>query len=300
MSKSESVIKFLKELYKIWITERPSTLAAALAYYSLFSFAPVIFIAFTIASFFIDVQALVGEIIKRVENTLGAEAAQFIQETVLSISQTATGGSTLTTLIGYIALIFAASMLFFQLQYALNTIWKVPVAEKKGTLALIKSRFMAFLMVIGLGFLMIVATVANIIVSFLQTYIDLGSPVSFITIIAFIGLMTISIALVYKYLPDVDIAWGDVGVGSIVTAVLMALGGWLLGFYFTYSNITSAVAVAGAVAVLLIAFYIFAQLFLFGAVFTRVYASMFGSKIVPERVDESPADESTDITPPAG
>ena len=298
MSKSESVVKFLKELYNIWITERPSTLAAALAYYSLFSFAPVIFIAFTIASFIIDVQALVGEIIKRVENTLGAEAAQFIQETVLSISQTATGGSTLTTLIGYLALIFAASMLFFQLQYALNTIWKVPVAKKQGTLALIKSRFMAFLMVIGLGFLMIVATVASIIISFLQTYIDLGSPVSFITIIAFIGLMTISIALVYKYLPDVDIAWGDVGVGSIVTVVLMAVGGWLLGLYFTHSNITSAVAVAGAVAVLLIAFYIFAQLFLFGAVFTRVYASMFGSKIVPEGGDESPTDESPVDKPP--
>ena len=298
MSKSESVVKFLKELYNIWITERPSTLAAALAYYSLFSFAPVIFIAFSIASFFIDVQALVGEIIKRVENTLGAEAAQYIQETVLSISQTATGGSTLTTLIGYVALIFAASMLFFQLQYALNMIWKVPVAEKQGTLALIKGRFMAFLMVIGLGFLMIVAAVGNIIVSFLQTYIDLGSPVSFITIIAFIGLMTISIALVYKYLPDADIAWGDVGVGSIVTAVLIALGGWLLGIYFTYSNSTSALAVAGAVAVLLIAFYIFAQIFLFGAVFTRVYASMFGSKIVPEGRDESPADESTVDKPP--
>jgi membrane protein len=191
-------------------------------------------------------------------------------------------------------------MLFFQLQYALNRIWKVPVAEKQETLALIKSRLMAFLMVIGLGFLMIVATVANIIVSFLQTYIDLGSPVSFITIISFLGLMTISIALVFKYLPDVDIAWGDVGVGSIVTAVLMALGGWLLGIYFTYSNITSALAVAGAVAVLLIAFYIFAQIFLFGAVFTRVYASMFGSKIVPKGGDESPADESPDVTPPAG
>jgi membrane protein len=159
---------------------------------------------------------------------------------------------------------------------------------------------MAFLIVIGIGLLMIIATVTNIIVSFLQTYIDLGSPVSFITIIAFIGLMTISIALIYKYLPDVDIAWGDVGVGSIVTAVLMALGGWLLGIYFTYSNITSAVAVAGAVAVLLIAFYIFAQIFLFGAVFTRVYASMFGSKIVPEGGDESPTDESPDVTPPAG
>ena len=180
-------------------------------------------------------------------------------------------------------------MLFFQLQYALNTIWKIPVAKKQGTLALIKSHFMAFLMVIGLGFLMIVATVASIIISFLQTYIDLDSPVSFITIIAFIGLMTISIALVYKYLPDVDIAWGDVGVG-----------GWLLGIYFTHSNITSAVAVAGAVAVLLIAFYIFAQIFLFGVVFTRVYASMFGSKIVPEGGDESPADESPVNKPPAG
>ncbi|MGB6423014.1 MAG: YihY/virulence factor BrkB family protein [Anaerolineales bacterium] len=300
MSKSESVIKFLKELYHIWVTERPSTLAAALAYYSLFSFAPVIFIALTIASLFIDVQALVGEIINRVESTLGAETAQYIQETVFSISQTTTGGSTLTTLIGYIALIFAASMLFFQLQYALNTIWEVPPAKKQATLALIKSRLMSFLMVIGLGFLMIVATVASIIVSFLQTYIDLGSPVSFITLIAVFGLMTISIALVYKYLPDVDINWGDVGVGSIVTAVLLAMGGWLLGIYFTYSNIASAVAVAGAVAVLLIAFYIFAQIFLFGAVFTRVYASMFGSKIVPEGGDDSPADESPVDKPPAG
>mgnify|MGYP001137684779 CR=1 FL=1 len=138
MNKSPTLLDFVKELYRIWVAERPNQLAAALAYYGVFAFAPVIFIAFAVAGVFIDELAMTHQVFEQIGNVLGPEAAQLLQGTVETISQTTSGGSLLTSLISFLALLLAASGLFFQLQYALNTIWKVPPPAKGETLVLIR------------------------------------------------------------------------------------------------------------------------------------------------------------------
>jgi len=280
---------FLKDIFLAWSADNPSRLAAALAYYGMFAFAPVIFIALTVAGLFIDEPATASQLFAQFEDTLGPETAQFIQDIVVNASQRASGGTALTSLISFGVLFYAASGLFVQLQYALNTIWEVPPASRGGIIAAIKDRLLAFVMAIGVGLLLVLATVVSVVVSVLTSFFDWGSYVPIINILSLLGLATISFALIYKVLPDVEIAWRDVWIGAAVTALLVSIGGWLVGFYLTHSNTGSAFEAAGALAVLLIAFYYIAQIFLFGAVFTKVYASRFGSKIVPETEESSRA-----------
>jgi membrane protein len=287
MKRSGSVFDFMKEVYQIWIGERPSTLAAALAYYSLFSFAPAIFIAYTIAGLFINEQQITDQLMVRLENTLGVEAAQYIQDSVTSIAQNTSGGSTLVSLIGFVALLLAASMLFYQLQFALNTVWKVPPPKKGGTLALMRGRLLAFGMVLGIGLLLILLTMLSVITSVIYSYLELPPEMPILNTLIVIGIGTVCFALMYKILPDVDIEWKDVWIGAAVTSVLVAIGIWLLGIYMGSARITSALEAAGVVAVLLITFYVMAQIFLFGAIFTRVYSGMYGSMIIPKHHEES-------------
>jgi len=272
---------FVKELYRAWNVSNPARLAAALAYYSMFSFAPLIFIAFTVASLFIDELVVAEQIFTRLEKTLGAETSQFIYEIVLNVSQRTSGGTLLTSLISFGALFYAASGLFAQLQYALDTIWQTPTAGQSGLVAFIKNRLLAFVMVISLGLLLVVTNFASLIISILSTFIDLGRLAPMFNIGVVIVVTTVSFALLYKVLPQANLAWRDVWVGAVVTALLFNLGRWLVGFYLAHSRVSSAFEAAGTLAVLLIAVYYGAQIFLFGAVFTRVYAATFGSKRAP-------------------
>lgn len=281
MNKSPTVLEFLKELYRIWITERPTQLAAALAYYGMFSFAPVIFIAFAVAGIFIDELTMANQVFERIANTLGPELAQFIQEAVISLSQTTSSGTIFRSLISFLALLFAASGLFVNLQFALNAIWKVTLPKKGGTLAVINQRLFSFVMVIGVGLMLLLVTLISFVLSAIGSFIDISSPVPILNIIIFVGMATLAFALIYKVVPDIDIAWRDVWPGAVVTTLLVTVGGLLVGFYLGTSQGTSAFEAAGTVALLLVFFYYFAQVFLFGAVVTKVYAQMYGSKIKP-------------------
>lgn len=277
MTKSRPVIDFGKEVYHIWITERPNQLAAALAYYGMFAFAPVIFIAVTVAGLFFDNPAVITQLFERLENALGPETAQSIQNSVESISQTTSEGTVLTTIISFIALFMAASGLFFQLQFALNTIWKVPLAEKGETSSYLKKRLFSFVMVIGVGLLLIIMTVASILFTWITSLLNLNVSGQIYYTLAGLGLALLSIALIYKVLPDVKISWRDVWIGAGVTTILVGIGGFLIGLYLKSSNVGSALEAAGSFAVILLGIYYVAQIFLFGAVFTRVYAHKFGS-----------------------
>lgn len=280
---------FLKEVYRAWSANNPSQLAAALAYYGMFSLAPVIFIAFTVAGFFISEPAAASQVFVQLEETLGPETAQFVQNIVVNVSNRASGRTTLGSLIGFGVLLYAASGLFVQLQHALNTIWDAPPPSRGGIITFIKTRLLAFVMAIGVGLLLVLATVVSVVISILTAFFQWGSFVSIANFVSMVALATVSFALIYKVLPNVEIAWRDVWIGAAVTALLVNTGRWLVGFYLTYSNIGSAFEAAGALAVLLIAIYYTAQVFLLGAAFTKAYASTFGSRIVPATEEPPPA-----------
>jgi membrane protein len=268
---------FIKELYQTWVGERPSQLGAGLAYYSMFSAAPVVYIAISIAGIFLDELALAERFYEQIAQVMGVETALFLEEMVESVAIDPSSGSTLTSIVGFVALLIAASSLFFYLQYVLNAVWKVPPQKRDATTSFLRNRLITFLLVIGIGLFLVVAAALNIILSLIANYFDIGSWG-----IANFGLMfalgTVAFAIIYKVLPNTKIAWRDVWVGAAVTALLIAVGGWGLGIYLGNSKITSAFEAAGTMAVFLISVFFFAQLFLFGAVFTRVYASIFGSR----------------------
>ena len=275
--KFEAVKQFVTQLYQTWNEAKPTRLAAALSYYGMFSLAPVIFAAFTIADFFVGDLATANELFVRLESTLGTETAQFLYDLVIGFSERTATGATLTSLIGFGALLYAASGLFTSLQYALNMIWNVAPATDGGVLYFVRNKLLAFALVIGVGIVLIVASVINIAFSMLASFLDLGNQTPVLNFAYALGLSTLCFAVLYKILPNTRVSWLDVWLGGFVAALMFGVGGWLLGFYFTHSNIASGFEAAGAMAVLLVAMYYFAQMFLFGAVFSKAFAGTFGS-----------------------
>jgi membrane protein len=273
--------KFLTEVYRIWITERPGQLAAALAYYGIFSFAPVIFIAVSVAGIFINKLQAADRLYLRLEEVLGADVSNLVRDSVVALSHTSQQGSWLISLVGFLALLFAASGFFFQLQNALNVIWRVPPPEKGQTWRLIRERLFSFLIAIGLGLVLILSAFTNLMLSWLgdlaEKLFGISSSLIFVSAIAGLGLVALVYAVLYKILPDVDVGWRDVWLGALAAALLTGLGVMVIGIIFSLGQITSAFEAAGAFAVLLIGIYYIAQIFLLGAVLIRVYASNYGS-----------------------
>jgi len=281
MNTQPRIFDFLRAIYRAWISERPGQLAAALAYFGLFSMAPIIFIAFTIANLVYKQVAEYSRLYERLAIALGPEAAQTIQRSVNSLGDTAFGGSTLVTVISILALLYAASGMFFQIQFALNSVFKTHSSERGQTRQFILQRLFSFLMVLGVGLLVIVATITNIAISwfgsFLGNITGAGRALAVLDWLTLFGLITLAFALLYKILPNVKITWRDVWPGAALAAVVVLLSGIILGTYFRFGKVGSAFEVAGTIAIILIAFNIFAQIFLFGALFTREYTRWYGS-----------------------
>jgi len=285
MKTKPSLKEFIQELYRIWVTERPGQLAAALAYYGMFAFAPVIFIMLWVAGLFLDQISAADQFFARMEALFGSDVTLFIQGSVEAIGQSTSESSIIATLISIGALLLAASGLFYQLLFALNKIWGVPVPERGQTGGMIRQRLFSFLMVIGVGLLFVLGTLVNVVITWFGALFELSSSMPLLSILGFLGLITLAFALIYKILPEAHIRWHDVWIGAFVTAILVAVALFLFGAYLNRGNIGNAFEAAGAFAVLLIGIYTIAQVFLFGAMFTRVYAAMYGSRSVEESSD---------------
>ena len=271
------VVDFLKEIYRIWISERPMQLAAALAYFGLFSFAPVIYIAFSIVGIFFHEADIIQRFISRLELTLGPEVASGVESMLESLATPAPEGTFVVSLISLFLLLYAASGVFFQLQYALNSIWKIPYSAQGAFLRTMRKHLFSFLMVIGIGLLLVAAAALSFFTNWLTSLFTVFGILPSFTALLFIVLAAISFAIMYKLLPDIRIAWRDVWLGAAVAALLVTLGGWLIIFFIKNTSYASALEAAGSFVVLLTGFYYFAQIFLLGAIFTRVYAHRFGS-----------------------
>lgn len=278
MNPRPSFKEFVRKLYNIWVTERPGQLAAALAYYGMFAFAPVIFIMFWFAGLFLDQISAADQFYTRIELLFGPEVTTFIQDSVEAIGQTTGESSFIATLVSIVALLMAASGLFYQLLFALNKIWDLPELERGQTSGMIRQRLFSFLMVIGVGLLFVMAILVNVVITWFGALFELNSSMPLVNILVFLGLSTLAFALIYKILPETHIRWRDVWIGAFVTSILVALAVFLFGAYLNRGNIGNAFEAAGAFAVLLIGIYTIAQVFLFGAIFTRVYSETYGSR----------------------
>ena len=290
------ILGFLKEVYQIWINERPTQLAAALAYYGMFSIAPVIFIAFTVAGIFIDNLALAERVSTQLEQILGPEVVLAIQNLLTNISvnlpDSIARWSWLSSVISFLALLWAASGLFTQIHFALNTLLRVPPAAKGKSRRMIRQRLLSFTAVILLGLLLVLVFIANIFVTWIDSVFDVPNDYAVIGYLTFISLAAISFALIYKYIPDVKLRWRDVWLGAVVAALLETIGILVLGLFLQIGAFNSASAAAGSFVVLLMVMYYLAQIFLLGVVITRVFTSRYGS--------QPPSNEGEDVSRVAG
>ncbi len=279
--------KLIKDTATEWSEDNVPLLAAALAYYTVFSLAPLLLIAIAIAGFFFGEEAARGEIIGQIQGLVGREGAQAIQAMIQNANRPGSGG-TIATIIGVIVLLFGASGVFGQLQVALNTIWEVKPKPGNGIKSFLQSRFLSFAMVLVIGFLLLVSLVLSAILTAVSHYfgslvpgfVIVGQLVNFV--ISF-GVVTVLIAAIYKFLPDVNIPWKNLWVGAGVTAVLFNLGKFLLGLYLGSSSVGSAYGAAGSLVVVLIWVFYSAQILLFGAEFTQVYSKYRGLPIEPSK-----------------
>jgi membrane protein len=268
------LVNFAAAFGETWATERPARQAAALAYYSMFSLAPALIIALVVADIFIDQAAVIALIVDRISATVGAETAEFLQSMVVSAyaSATAQRSSPVVTLVSLGALLYAATGFFAQLKYSLNAIFDVPVAQQLGFWHFLKTRLLAFLFVIGLGVLFTAFSVLSVVIGLVISYLPVDGLPALANFALFFVTGWLSFALLYRVLPDRPVRWVDALVGSASAAVLLVLGRAAVGYYFSVSSVGNAFEAAGALAILLIAVYYAARIFLFGAVLTRTFA----------------------------
>ncbi|HLO13796.1 MAG TPA: YihY/virulence factor BrkB family protein [Anaerolineales bacterium] len=279
----------LKLTYQEWKEDNASRLAAALAYYTIFSLAPLLIIVIAVTGLFWQKAAVQSQVMNQIQALVGAQGATFVSDLLTSASNPARG--IFATILGIITLIFGALGAFNELHSALNTIWNVIEEEIKSFLQSIKKtifdRLLSFAMVLGIGFLLLVSLVISAGLSAAQTTLGNAFPLSefvsqLLNLAISIGVITVLFALIYKFLPDAEIAWRDVWPGAFVTAIFFSLGKTLIGLYLGSSAIASSFGAAGSLVLLLVWIYYSAQILFFGAEFTQVYANTFGSKIVAE------------------
>ena len=283
---AKTIWLLLKETFSEWSEDKASRLAAALAYYTIFSIAPLLIIAIAVAGLAFGQEAARGQLDRQIQGLVGQQSAELIQTMVESASKPTSG--IIATVIAIATILFGASGLFGQLQDALNTIWEVEPKPGRGILGIIKDRFLSFTMVLGIGFLLLVSLVLSALLSALDPYLTdlLPGSIYLLQILNFVisfGVITLLFAMIYKILPDVKIAWSDVWIGAAVTSLLFALGKFLIGLYLGNSSAGSAYGAAGSLVILLLWIYYSAQILLFGAEFTQVYAKKYGSWAASQR-----------------
>jgi len=299
--------QFVKDVVSQWIEDQPFQLAAALSYYTLFSLAPLLIIAISVAALAFGREAAQNQIVETIQGMIGKESAQAVQEMIQHAGNKTTTGI-ISTVVGIIALLFGAGGVVGQLQTSLNTIWGVVAKSGQGVWGFIRQRFVSFAMVLAIGFLLLVSLVITALVTGLTKYAGnlIGGAALVahaVDILLSFTFVTILFAMIYKFLPDVRIQWRDVAVGAALTSFLFTIGKFFIGLYLGSSGVASAYGAAGSLITVLLWVYYSALIFFLGAEFTQVYASQYGSGVVPAKNAESIAnarpEEKRASPPPA-
>ncbi|HEX7437111.1 MAG TPA: YihY/virulence factor BrkB family protein [Caldimonas sp.] len=276
-----SLFALCRQAVEAWVDDYASSMGAALAYYTLFSIAPLLLIVISIAGLVFGADAARGQIFAELRELMGEDGAAAAQALLQSVNKPAQG--VLGTIVGVLLLGVGAISVFGQLQNALDRIWRAPGRAGSGGLwALVRARLLSFGMVLGIGFLLIVSLVASAAVAALGKYSapllgSWGVVAELLNLVVSFALVTVTFAMIYKIIPRVRIGWRDVWIGAAVTALLFAIGKSLIGFYLGRSTFASGFGAAGSLVVLLVWMYYSAQIFLLGAEFTKAYAYACGS-----------------------
>ncbi len=283
----KAIFNLLVDAGTAWSQDKASLYAASIAYYMTFSIAPMLVLAIAIAGRVFSQAAIEGEIVAQAQTLIGPEAALLLQ----NLLQSASFGSSSFTIISSLFLLWAASGVFNHLKRALDIIYGVtrrPMPPSRGILHAIRTRFFAFAMVIFMGLLLLIALALNTVVTAMGSYLVEYFPeltVANSTIARFIApsIMFLLFGIIFKALPEAHIAWRDVWLGAGVTTLLFLLGNFFISYYLTITNIGSVYGAAGSLIVVLVWIYYSAQIVMYGAEFTKLFAIRYGSGILPSR-----------------
>jgi membrane protein len=262
-------------------------MGAALAYYTIFSIAPLLLIAISVAGLAFGVEAALGEVVGQLQGLMGEPAAHAIQGMLENANRP--GAGLFSTFVGTVLLMVGATTVLAELQQALDRIWRAPQRPgRSGVLSLLRARLLSFSLILAIGFLILVSLLFTAATAALSrrlgaVFVEWQVVTNVVDLVVSLALMTGLFALIYKLLPRAHIAWRDVWLGAAVTAALFTVGKLLIAFYIGTSGVTSMFGAAGAFAVLLMWVYYSAQIFLLGAEFTRVYAHRLGTLARPDR-----------------
>jgi membrane protein len=297
----------LKQTAHAWLEHNVPRLGASLAFYTLLSLAPLLIVAVAVAAFVFGQKAAEGQLIWEIQDLVGTEGARAIQGLIQSAYKPGAGMT--ATIFGVLTLIFGASSVVVDLRDALNTIWHVPVPDSFSIfgafLRLAKERFYLFGLVLGVGFLLLVSLALNAAIAALGSVIGPMLPVPELVLhvtfflVSFL-VTTFLFAAIYKFLPDVQLKWSDVIVGACLTSLLFSIGRQLIGVYLGKASFGSTYGAAGSLVIVLMWVYYSAQLFFFGAEFTKVYTERFGSRLDARLAANPPKPESTIVDPITG
>ena len=294
-----------KQAVKAWSDDYAPSMGAALAYYTLFSIAPLLLIVISVAGFIFGDEAVRGELTGGLQSLMGEEGAKAIEGLIASVSEPKEG--IIATVIGLFVLLLGATTVFGELQNALDRIWRAPARKQaSGLWRLLQSRLLSLGMILGIAFLLMVSLVFDAVLQGLGKVWGTGALEAFAQVLNLVVgflLTTTVFALIYKLMPRAKIAWHDVWVGAAVTAVLFTLGKFLISMYIGRSAVASSFGAAGSLVVVMIWIYYSAQIFLLGAEFTWVYAHSHGSRRGEKRpgapVDEMDQPKPVPATVPA-
>lgn len=267
---------------KAWSDDYAPSMGAAISYYTVFSLAPLLVIVVAIAGAVFGRDAVQGIIVAQLSGLMGEQGAGLVQGVLASASDTDRG--LVAGLISGVLLLLGATTVFAELQHALDRIWHVPEAQKpQGVWAILRARILSFGLILGLIFLLMVSLVVSAAVSAFGSWTGGLMPGSeallqALNLVVSLSITTVLFAMIYKLMPTIPIAWRDVWVGAFTTALLFEVGKLAIGVYLGKSSMTEPFAAAGSVVALLAWVYYGAQIFLFGAEFTKAYADDHGSK----------------------
>ncbi|TAF43288.1 MAG: YihY/virulence factor BrkB family protein [Sphingobacteriales bacterium] len=281
------ILHLIKQSYIAFTNDRGLKLSAALAYYTIFSIAPMLIVLIALTGIFYGQEAVQGKIFSQLHDFIGNKSAAQIQDILKQMQLS--GKGTFAFITGVITLIIGASGVFVEIQDSINLIWRVKAKPKRGWVKLIIDRILSLSMIASLGFLLIVSLIINGLVLATSSILTRFLPDITLLIIHLLNqgitlmVLVALFSIIYKILPDVEIDWKDVIAGAIFTSLLFMLGKYVIGLYIQSSSIASVYGAAGSFLLIIMWVYYSAAILYFGAEFTQVYAHCYGGKIKPSK-----------------
>jgi membrane protein len=280
----QAIWSLLRETVQKWNEHRALRLGAALAFYTVFSIAPLFLIVLAIAGLWFGEEAARRQLYDQLNGLVGPKGGEAIQAVVASANQPSTG--LWATIVAVVTLFVGATGVFVQLQDALNFIWQVRRKPGRGWRSFIQNRLLSFAMVLAIGFILLVSLVISAALAALGQFMSGLIPAQevvwqILNFLISLGLITLLFAMIFKVLPDVRIAWREVWLGALLSALLFNLGKFALGFYLGRSSVASAYGAAGSLVIVLLWVYYSSQTLFLGAEFTRAHAKRSGRPFEP-------------------